>query len=187
MEEKYYAIDGVYWIVDKYNNDATPICPKDNMELDWEEDLQDWNNEGRNINELYCEDCKKTYKLKRSLYDETKYVVKRAKALDRKDYEIIDIDGIKTPVTKKIEIDPKNGYFCTHQLRDSKRGPQVVIYAGKKGLKEKSQIFIMPEERRLSFDQTNINPADVFAKITAEFRDGTKHTIEKPEKKDGDK
>lgn len=183
MEEKFYAIDGVYWIVDKYNDIATPFCPKDRIELTYKEsDFFDWSEEAKYIKEIKCEDCKKTYTLPRSLYNETKYVIEKAKAIDRKDYEIIDVDGIKTPVTKKEEINLKNGYFCKHQIRDSKRGPQVVIYAGKKGKGHgKGQIFVMPEERRLSFDQTDINPADIFAKITAEFRDGTKHTIEKPE------
>lgn len=184
MKEKFYAIDGVYWIVDKYNDIATPFCPKDKIELTYKEsDFFDWSEEAKNIKEIKCEDCKKTYALPRSLYNETKYAIEKAKSIDRKDYEVIDVDGIKTPVTKKEEIDPKNGYFCTAQVRDSKRGPQIVIYAGKKGFKEKSQILIMPEERRLSFDQNDINPADIFTKITAEFRDGAKHTITSKDEK----
>ena len=108
-----------------------------------------------------------------------KYVIEKVLALDRKEYEIIDIDGMQTPVTKKIKINPNAEYFCTTQIRDSKRGPQLVIYAGKKGSNRKSQIFISEEERRLSFDQNDINPADIFAKITVESHDGTKRAIEK--------
>lgn len=184
MSRKLYLIDGAQWLVDKYNETATPVCPKDKIELTYSNNL-DWFDAATITDEAKCEDCKKVYKFPRQLREEMKYVVEKVKALDRKDYEIIDLDGVKTPVTKKEEIDSKNGYFCKAQVRDSKRGPQIVIYAGKKGLKEKSQILVMPEERRLSFDQNDINPADVFAKITAEFKDGSKHIIEKSEKEDG--
>ena len=177
MEDKFYSLDGILWLVDKYNDTATPICPKDKIGLSSEDVIPDWDGVGLYTTELKCEDCGKTFKLSRALYNEKKYLVEKIKSLDRKDYAIIDLDGIQTPVTKKEKIDPENGYFCTAQIRNSKRGPQVVIYAGKKGLKEKSQVLVMPKERRLSFDQTDINPADIFTKITAEFCDGTKHTI----------
>lgn len=172
-------MDGVAWQIETSLNGyyTIPICPKHRMELEIP---------GPYSETLKCPDCEKRYKIPRNYSNEEQYVIKKHKASIRQDWDLVDIDGTLTPVTKKAKIG-ENEYFCTAQVRDSKRGPQVVIYAGKKGLKEKSQIFIMPEERRLSFDQTNINPADVFAKITAEFRDGTKHTLEKPEKKDGDK
>lgn len=177
MENKLYSIDGAMWQVDKYNDFAIPICPKDKIELVYVNGYDLMSDEYTDT--LKCEDCGKVFAFKRNIRSEKKYVVEKVRALDRKDYEIIDVDGIKTPVTKKERLDLNDGYFCTSQVRDSKRGPQVVIYAGKKGLKEKSQIFITPEERRLSFDQNDINPADVFTKITAEFYDGTKHVIEK--------
>lgn len=178
MDNKLYSVDRLLWMVDKYNDVAIPLCPKDRIKL-----LSVGNNNyfatDEVIDELECEECGKRIKLNRSLYDEKKYVIEKVLALDRKEYEIIDIDGMQTPVTKKIKIDPNTEYFCTTQIRDSKRGPQLVIYAGKKGSNRKSQIFISEEERRMSFDQNDVNPADLFAKITAEFPDGTKHVIEK--------
>ncbi len=177
MEDKLYRIDNVYWMVDKYNGVAVPICPKDHIEL-----IYTYNNDfitDEMVNELKCEECNRIYKFSRSVRDEKDYAVEKVLALDRKSYEIVDVDGIQTPVTEKVKIDSNTKYFCTTQIRDSKRGPQLVIYAGKKGSNRKSQIFISEEERRLSFDQNDINPADLFAKITAEFPDGTKHIIEK--------
>lgn len=179
MDNKLYSVDKILWTVDKYNGVAIPLCSKDRIELfgvgnDYYGFATD-----EVIDELECEECRKKFKLNRLLYDEKKYVIEKVLALDRKEYEIIDIDGMQTPVTKKIKINPNAEYFYTTQIRDSKRGPQLVIYAGKKGSNRKSQIFISEEERRLSFDQNDINPADIFAKITAEFHDGTKHTIEK--------
>lgn len=177
MEDKLYFVDSVMWQVDKYSDFAIPICPKDKIELSYVGANDFMSDEY--TDRLKCEDCDKVFVFKRNVYNEKKYVVEKVRALDRKDYEIIDVDGIKTPVTKKERLDLNDGYFCTAQVRDSKRGSQVVIYAGKKGLKEKSQILITPEERRLSFDQNDLNPADVFTRVIAEFYDGTKYAIEK--------
>ena len=160
--------------VDKYNNDAIPICPTDRVKLDY---IGYYDSMSEDCTKrLKCEDCNKLFIFQRDIRSEKRYVIEKVRSLDRKDYEIVDIDGALTPVTKKESI-KKTDYFLTTQIRESKRGPQVVIYAGIKGQKEKSQIFITPEERRLSFDQKDINPADLFAKITAEFNDKTIHTV----------
>lgn len=172
MSKKLLVIDGVAWQVEASISGgyyARPICPSDRMELDSDGDYY--------AESLECPDCEKKYKIPRNLSREKSYVIEKYKASLRQDWDLVDIDGTLTPVTKK-EKKSKDGYFCTSQVRDSKRGPQVVIYAGKKGQKGKSQIFVTPEERRLSFDQNDINPVDVFTRITAEFRDGTRHILE---------
>lgn len=179
MKDKLYSIDGLFWWVDQYNEIAIPVCPVNTFEMRYDDGGDDiWSLDKSYITELHCQDCGITYKLRRNLRNEEKYVISKVRAIDYQNYKVIDIDGILTPVTKKQRVQTEDGYFCTAQIRDSKRGPQVVIYAGKKGSKEKSQIFITPEERRLSFDQNDLNPADVFTKITAEFKDGDKHIIE---------
>ena len=142
MDNKLYSIDKILWSVDKYNGVAIPLCPKDHIELSGISNGNCIFATDEVIDELECEDCKKRFKLGRSLHDEKKYVVEKVLALDRKEYEIVDIDGIQTPVTKKVKLDPNTEYFCTTQIRDSKRGPQLVIYAGKKGSNRKGQIFI---------------------------------------------
>ena len=179
MQEKLYRVDGALWEVDIANNIAIPICPKHKMELKdpLSDGALDFYRE-KHLNGLSCRDCRKSYLFPRNLHDERKYVVDKIAALERSKYNIIDIDGTLTPVTKKEKIGENECFFCTAQVRDSKRGPQVVIYAGKKG-SGKSQIFVTPKERRLSFDQNDINPSDVFTKITAEFYDGSKHIIER--------
>lgn len=172
MAEQLLLIDGIAWQISRSINGvyrATPICPIHRMELDVP---------GPYSRTLKCPDCEKRYEIPKDYCNENKYAIEKYKAIIRQSWSLIDVDGVLTPVTKKEKIG-KREYFCTAQVRDSKRGPQVVIYAGKKGRSGKSQIFITPEERRLSFDQNDINPADIFTKITAEFDDGVKHVIEK--------
>lgn len=173
-KQQLFIIDGVAWQIDRSFSgySAIPICPKHRMELDVP---------GAYSQTLRCPDCQKRYEIPRNFSDERIYVIEKFKAISRQDWELIDIDGALTPVTRKAKIN-EDKYFCTAQLRNSKHGPQVVIYAGEKGNNNKSQIFITPNERRLSFDQKDINPADIFSKIIVEFNDGTKHTIESDRK-----
>lgn len=180
MNSRLYRIDGLLWQVDELNGFTVPLCPVHRLRLSFakNDDFVQWGSPHRYAYKLFCEDCDKDYPLRRELSDEEDYVINKVKSIDLSKYNVIDVDGVLTPVTKKETVRTENGYFCTAQIRDSKRGPQVVIYAGKKGAKEKSQIFITPKERRLSFDQNDLNPADVFARIAAEFGDGSKHTIE---------
>ena len=62
---------------------------------------------------------------------------------------------------------------------ESKRGLQLVVYAGEKGKTKKAQIIIEPEIKRLAFDQQDLNPNDVFIELKATFEDGSSHTIKK--------
>jgi hypothetical protein len=105
-----------------------------------------------------------------------------ARLLDAKKYqkmEIIDIDGIGTPVLKKKVSTKDDTFFASIQINESKRGPQLVIYAGKKDLKSKSQIFITPETKKMSFDHKDVKPTDIFTKVTAEFDDGSVNEIKR--------
>ena len=69
-------------------------------------------------------------------------------------------------------------------MNSEKKGEQIVIYAGKKGAKGKSQIFIDPTHGKITFDQNDINPKDVFVKIEATFRDGSKASIKAADNRD---
>ena len=96
-----------------------------------------------------------------------------------KDADIVDIDGVNTPVLKKKVASKDDKYFASVQINESKRGPQLVIYAGKKGAKEKAQIFVTPETKKMSFDHKDVKPTDIFAKVTAEFTDGSVNEIKR--------
>ena len=96
--------------------------------------------------------------------------------------EVINLDDEATPITKKKVESKDNKYFLTAQVMDSKRGVQVVIYAGEKGKAEKTQIFADPKNKRLSFDQKDLKPTDVFLRIEGTFDDGSSHIIEKTSK-----
>lgn len=96
------------------------------------------------------------------------------------DAEYLDIDGYLVPASKEVQDrDKKSEFFVTAQIKNSeKKGEQLVVYAGKKGQKGKSQIFIDPKSAKMTFDQNDINPNDVFVKLEATFRNGSRTVIE---------
>lgn len=168
-----YKIDGLKWHLYKTtssNLEPIPICIKCNLPLD----SDDFNNNYGAI----CPYCGEKYKIKcGDYYNEQELVTKVIRSQKYKNCKFIDIDGALTPIMKTKDKNDK--FFCAANIQDSKNGPQLVIYAGEKGSTEKCQIFINPKDRRLSFDQKDLNPADVFIKVVATFRDGTKHIVEK--------
>ena len=90
----------------------------------------------------------------------------------------INLDDEALPIAE-VKLDSKDDpdYFVTGLLTKSKVGLRLIVYAGKKGSPEKSQIFVEPEIKRLAFDQKDLHPSDVFTKVEATFKDGAKQII----------
>ncbi len=100
------------------------------------------------------------------------------KSVDLKDADIVDIDGYQVPIAKATPPVKDDEYWVEARINDTKRGKQLVVYAGRRGAKDKAQIFIDPENDKISFDHNNIHPSDVFVRLTAEFDSGKKTTME---------
>jgi len=95
-----------------------------------------------------------------------------------KDADIVDIDGYQVPIAKATPPTKDSEYWAEVRINNTKRGKQLVVYAGKRGANDKTQIFVDPENDKISFDQNNMHPNEVFTKITAEFDSGKKTTME---------
>ena len=168
----------------KWTHKGQPICQKHHFELDagnmgtygWQD--SEWGEESWTT-QLRCLEGPHILNLPMTLGDIRLYIQKKIESKQYADAKLVDLDGLLVPVSKKDKVAVEDiDYFVTSQVRNGKRGDQVVIYAGKKGSHDKAQIFIDPKHKKMSFDQNNINPTDVFVKLEATFRDGTKHTIE---------
>jgi len=165
-----YRIDGVLW-GGALNPQA--YCPKHRLELD----PYTYDEVGPyKYDHLRCEECPEDYIIPRDIDDEQTYVKRKLRARQLNQTRVINIDDESVPLA---ETKLKNGkYFVTALLTQSKLGHRLVVYAGEKGKKDKAQIFIEPEIKRLAFDQNNIHPTKIFAKLEAIFKDGTKHSIQ---------
>jgi len=187
--DKLIRIDGVKWhSTQKINsrgkqvNGVHAICPKHSMEL-----TPSSSNHSASINGqstitwsdgqyLYCDEGH-MYTMPRIYSEERLYVQKRLDAINYSKMATINLDDEAVPIAKEKLETSDDKYFVTSQLMKSKRGIQLVVYAGEKGKKQKTQIFIEPEAKRLAFDQTDLHPTDVFVELKATFDDGSTHEM----------
>ena len=154
-----------------------PICPKHNLRMT---PVKPYNGYLEDAMSLKCADGD-NHQIPRTISKEKQYVIDKIDARIFKNMKLLNLDDEAIPIAEdKTEI--KSGkYFVKTRLINSKRGKQLVIYAGEKGKQEKSQIFVEPEAKRLDFDRNDIHPDEVFVEVTAKFRDGSTHSIKKNE------
>jgi hypothetical protein len=191
MDNETIRIDGVKWWKTKNAQGwrtMVPLCPDHHIRLSPSPYGRVTGNNGRmrdmldsEARKLKCEEGPHFFDIPRSLSDEKNYVVNRIDAKIFEKMDTIDLDGELTPVAKAKDKSDK--YFATAQIMESRRGLQVVVYAGEKGKKSKSQIIIDAKNKKLSFDHKDISPTDVFLEVKATFDDGTTQTIKQKENK----
>ncbi len=164
MENYLIRIDKIKWHIERglRGRRVQPLCPIHSMRL-----------KGSDYDRvLMCEDCPKSYQIPRNLENERRYVLNRIDANIFKGMKVLNLDDGAIPLAEsKNSGDDK--YFVASVLTVSKTGKRLVVYAGEKGKKEKTQILVEPEIKRLAFDQNNLHPNDVFTKLEATFSDGS--------------
>lgn len=173
---KIYFLKGRHWVFSEKGKPEL-LCPNDKTSM--REKKAPIQGVFDHSSELICPDCDFSYFFDVPFSVASADVSRIIKSKDYRKMEIIDIDGIGMPVVKKKLSVNNTDYFVTIQVNKTKRGPQIVIYAGKKGYNSKSQIFVTPETSKMSFDHNNLAPSDIFTKITADFVDGSSMVIKK--------
>ncbi|MEX1995693.1 MAG: hypothetical protein WD887_02870 [Candidatus Saccharimonadales bacterium] len=128
---------------------------------------------------LQCAEGPHFFDLPRKFSEEKEYVMNRVDAKIFEGFKVLNLDDEALPLAKDKVKSEDDKFFLTSQIMESKKGIQVVIYAGEKGSSKKTQLFIDPAAKRLSFDHTNLHPSEVFLKIEATFIDGSKSSIVK--------
>jgi len=93
-------------------------------------------------------------------------------SISLKDAEIVSIDGYQIPIAKNKTPEKDEDYWVEARINDTKKGKQLVVYAGKRGESDKAQIFIDTVNDKISFDQNNIHPNDIFVRLTGQFKSG---------------
>lgn len=170
-ESKTIRIDGIKWYVSGNPRFVQPLCPTHHLRMRPVV--------GSHSQHLKCADCETLHPLPRTYGEEQIYVLDSIDAKIFKGMPTINLDDEAIPLAEEKDESGDEKYFAVVRLVRSKVGLRLIAYAGEKGKKEKSQIFVEPDIRRLSFDQKDIHPADVFVKLEGTFSDGTKGSIEK--------
>ncbi len=169
QEDKIYFVDGKHWV--KAGKTAELLCPNDMAPMREVKNPFDFALDTSST--ATCPACGNSYGFSCPFSVAKQDALRIIISKKYQKMDIIDIDGINTPVLKKRVSTKDDKYFASLQINESKRGPQLVIYAGKKGSTEKAQIFVTPETKKMSFDHKDVKPTDIFTKVTAEFVDGS--------------
>jgi hypothetical protein len=90
-------------------------------------------------------------------------------SLNYREAEIINLDGELFRITRDKLKD--TDYWIDAKLSKNKKGEiQLMVLAGSKKEKDKTQLFIEPSKEKLSFDQNNDHPVKVFSKVVCTFK-----------------
>ena len=176
MNDQFIIVDKIKWWVSNNGTarNSQPICLKHNLRLRPTIDRHStYYNYTTTSQTLICEECDQPHLIPRSYQRELQYIIDKIDAKVFKDTKFINLDDEALPIAED-KISNNSEYFVTSLLTKSKVGLRLIVYAGRKGDNQKTQIFIEPEIKRLAFDQSNLHPTDVFTKLEATFLDGTK-------------
>ena len=190
-EEKLFVVDGIKWRIDyEYNPPAVvPFCPQHNLRLipvpvhtSKRISPRDFGIEAQSIRlpesesqRLECQEDGKVFPMPRKFGAERAYVLDKVDAEEVARLKTVNLDDQLITIAKEELKD--TDYWVRAKVTESKAGTRLIVWAGSRSKKNKTQLFVEPELKRMGFDQNDDNPTEVFAKVEAIFKNG-KTTIE---------
>lgn len=186
MEDKEIIIvDGIKWWVRKNSRTPVPLCPSHNLRLSaipprvraGYGGYMDGSRE--KSHKLECAEGPHRIDIPREYGNEKAYVINRIDALVFSKMPVLNLDEEAILVAKDKLKDPSNTYWVRYKFTESKSGTRLILWAGDRAKKNKSQLFIEPGLKRMNFDQNDDHPTDVFVKLEATFSDNVKTVIKK--------
>jgi uncharacterized protein YbaR (Trm112 family) len=175
-------IEGVHWDVsalqytiglpEELSKRVYPVCPEDHTPMRF-------NSVSQYASMVTCPSCKSQYNFQPKTIPQIQLDITQKHAqLKNQKAEFLDIDGQLTPVTKPRRIKVDERFTIEVRVNRSRRGGhQVVVYVFDKEQKNKVQLLTDVDFQKLSFDQTNIDPRSILAKVEVTFKDGSKNSI----------
>lgn len=92
---------------------------------------------------------------------------------DYEGIEVLNLDNELTPIIPK-ERDESDDYWVEVKLtKDKSENVSAVVYFGSKKENDKAQMFVDVKNERLGFDQNNLHPNHVLAKVEATFKNSS--------------
>lgn len=172
------GIDKIKWWIQMIGSARIPqpLCPIHDLRLN---PIRPYSKFIDEATSLRCEDCSNPYYIPRSWVREKQYVLDRIDAKVFKDMRVLNLDDEAIPLAEAKVKTKDEKFFVVANLNESKTGKRLVVYAGEKGKRNKTQIFVEPEIKRVSFDQRDLHPMDIFTKLEATFPDETKGVIKR--------
>jgi len=173
---KLYLWEGLHWDIDYDINgvpyNANALCPKQkcNCRLKKSKEFYD-----RGEYKYFCPRCNFKITLNKSIEDKSLDFLDVIESQKYNDAEIINIDGELIKVSRK-QITDLDYWIDVKISKNKKDEVQLMILAGSRKSKDKTQLFLDPKNERLAFDQKDDHPTKIFAKVIVNFKN-SKHQI----------
>lgn len=159
----------IHWCAD-YDVNGIPyfsaLCPKDKCHCRLQKSKEVYS-----IGEYKysCVNCDFKITLNKSIEDKALDLQTITESQRYKDAEIVNLDGELVRVQREQKSD--GDYWVDVKLSKNKKDEvQVMVLAGSRNSKNKTQLFLDIGKERLAFDQNNDHPAEVFAKVVCTFK-----------------
>lgn len=130
-----------------------------------------------------CPKCGNKIVLDKSVEEKGEDFLKVLESKKFENAEFINLDGDLIRVAREAEKDVD--YWADVKISKNRKGQtQIMILAGSKKEDDKVQLFLDPKNEKVTFDQNNKHPREVFAKVEATFKNSTVDIKEKSSLRD---
>lgn len=157
-----------WWIVTDANGKRTitPLCPQHNLRMTCI--ISNAFGYPSDSTQLECAEGPHRIVIPRKFSNEQQYVINRIDALAFANMKVLNLDDEAIPVAID-QIKNDSPFWVLAKVTESKSGLRLVIWAGDRSKKTKTQLFVEPELQRMSFDQNDDHPTKIFVKVEAKF------------------
>jgi hypothetical protein len=165
-----YLWEGLHWDIDYDINGnpylQIPLCPKQKCNCKLKKSKEKYS-----IGEYKycCSRCDFRITLNKSVEEKAADLLDIIESQKYKDAEIINIDGELVKVQRE-QITDFDYWVDVKISKNRKDEVQLMVLAGSKKLKDKTQLFLNPKNEKISFDQNNDHPIKIFSKVIAKFK-----------------
>lgn len=164
---KLYRKYGILWEIENHDFKAfaTPRCPICRLYIEKSKEVYsfgEW--------KYKCIDCDFKITLNDDISNVGNKVANIIESEYVQNYDVVNLDGELVKITNKTEKD--EDYWIDSKISKNKSGgKQLMVLIGSRKDSDKVQLFADIDNQKLGFDQNNIHPKELLAKVVAEFKD----------------
>jgi len=165
---KIHSWEGLCWDIEGNFNDlfAFALCPRKGCHCTITKSKEEYS---RGEYKYHCIQCDFKITLNKTIEDKAGHFIEILESQKYKNADIINIDGDLIRVQREQVTD--GDYWVDVKISKNNKGEvQLMVLAGSKKEKDKAQLFLDPKNQRMTFDQNNDHPAEVFAEVLGTFK-----------------
>lgn len=165
-----YYWDELAWTIEYDFNEhyALALCPRKKCHCRLSKSKDKYN-----IGEYKyeCINCDFKITLDKSIEEKARDFIDVYDTREYRDAEMINLDGELVKLNSE-RVNEDSDYWIEAKLSKNKKNEkQLMILVGSRKKEDKTQLFLNIDDEKLSFDQNNSHPKEIFTKVVATFKD----------------